>query len=59
MFLEEKEEDNEIVELKTFTIEESVKMKRAQRKKEQEEFEAKLKVLQDRTDKLKKDLGYK
>lgn len=59
--LEEKEneEQDEIEELKTFSIEESVKMRREKRKKEQQEFEKKLKVLQERTDKLKKDLGYK
>lgn len=57
MFLEgeqEPEEQNEIEELKTFTISDYVKLKREQSKKRKE----KLKVLQDRTDKLKKELGY-
>lgn len=58
--LEEKEneEQHEIEELKTFTIEDGVKMNREKRLKEQQEFEEKLKVLKERTKKLKKDLGY-
>ena len=34
-------------------------MRREQRKQEQAEFEAKLKVLQEKTDRLKRELGYK
>ncbi|MCU4954493.1 hypothetical protein OCD81_27850 [Bacillus paranthracis] len=56
---EHDDDEDEGIELKTITIEDYVKLRREQRKKEQEEFEAKLKVLKDRTAKLKKDLGYK
>ncbi|BCC23153.1 hypothetical protein BCM0079_1746 [Bacillus cereus] len=55
----ENEEQNEIEELKTFTIADYVKMRREQRKQDQAEFEAKLKVLQEKTDRLKRELGYK
>lgn len=54
----ENEEQNEIEELQTFTISESVKMKRAEREKRNKEYEDKLKVLKEKTDQLKKDLGY-
>ncbi|MFA2839692.1 hypothetical protein AB1I77_00230 [Bacillus paranthracis] len=55
----ENEEQDEIEELKTFTISDYVKMRREQRKQEQQVFEDKLKVLQEKTDRLKRDLGYK
>ncbi|MDA1539065.1 hypothetical protein PDL02_08125 [Bacillus cereus group sp. LD113LC] len=55
----ENEEQDEIEELKTFTIADYVKMRREQRKQDQAEFEAKLKVLQEKTDRLKRELGYK
>lgn len=54
----ENEEQYEEKETKTFTIEDGVKMKREQRLKEQKEFEEKLKVLKEKTRKLKKELGY-
>ncbi len=47
-----------VEELKTFTISESVKMKREQREQRNKEYEDKLKVLKEKTDQLKKDLGY-
>ncbi len=53
------EEQDELEELKTFTIADYVKLRREQRKQDQEEFEAKLKVLQEKTDRLKRELGYK
>ncbi|MDG1651653.1 hypothetical protein P7D08_26120 [Bacillus pacificus] len=58
--LEEKEneEQDEIEEIKTFTIEDGVKMNREKRLKEQKEFEEKLKVLKEKTKRLKKELGY-
>ncbi|MGM2467156.1 hypothetical protein [Bacillus cereus group sp. BceL033] len=34
-------------------------MRREQRKQEQQVFEDKLKVLQEKTDRLKRELGYK
>lgn len=52
------DDDDEGIELKTIPISEYVKLRREQRKQEQAEFEAKLKVLQEKTKKLKKDLGY-
>ncbi|MGM2834318.1 hypothetical protein ACS2TZ_36965 [Bacillus cereus group sp. Bce025] len=55
----ENEEQDEIEELKTIPIADYVKMRREQRKQEQAEFEAKLKVLQEKTDRLKRELGYK
>ncbi|HDR4715849.1 TPA: hypothetical protein R3D77_003961 [Bacillus cereus] len=55
----EHEEQDEIEELKTFTISDYVKLRKEQRKKDQEEFEKKLKVLQEKTDRLKRELGYK
>ncbi|HFK1477112.1 MULTISPECIES: hypothetical protein [Bacillus cereus group] len=56
-FLED-EDDDEGIELKTIPISEYVKLRREQRKQEQAEFEAKLKVLKEKTDRLKKELGY-
>ncbi|MGM2821315.1 hypothetical protein [Bacillus cereus group sp. Bce001] len=58
--LEEKEieEQHEIEELKTYSISESVQMKREHREKRNQHYEEKLKVLQDKADKLKKELGY-
>lgn len=58
--LDEKEnaEQNELEELTTYSISESVKMKRAQREKRNKEYEDKLKVLKEKTDQLKQDLGY-
>lgn len=58
--LEEKENEaqHELEELKTFTISESVKMKREERDKRNKDYEDKLKVLKEKTDQLKKDLGY-
>lgn len=44
----ENEEQDEIEELKTIPIADYVKMRREQRKQEQAEFEAKLKVLQEK-----------
>ena len=44
----ENEEQDEIEELKTFTIADYVKLRREQRKQEQAEFESKLKVLQEK-----------
>lgn len=57
---EEKENEvpDETEETKTFTIEDGVKMHREKRLREQKEFEEKLKVLKEKTRKLKKDLGY-
>ncbi|EEK80198.1 hypothetical protein COE58_09130 [Bacillus cereus] len=57
-FQEEEHDDDEGRELKTISIAEYVKMRREQRKKEQKEFEDKLKVLKEKTDRLKKELGY-
>ncbi|OAN52965.1 hypothetical protein [Sphingobium sp. TCM1] len=54
----ENEKQYEKKETKTFTIEDGVKMKREKRLKEQKEFEEKLKVLKEKTRKLKKELGY-
>ncbi|BCD33058.1 hypothetical protein BC30102_p802 (plasmid) [Bacillus cereus] len=56
--LEEKEDEKqyELEELKTYSIEESVKMKRAQSKERNKQYEEKLKVLKEKVDKLKKDL---
>ncbi|HHB1889152.1 TPA: hypothetical protein ACOQ40_005571 [Bacillus cereus] len=54
----ENEEQTEIEELQTFTIEESVKMRREQSKQRNKEYEEKLKVLKDKADRLKKELGY-
>lgn len=54
----ENEEQHAIEELQTFTISESVKLKRAQRDKRNKEYEDKLKVLKEKTDQLKKELGY-
>ncbi|CAI8830518.1 MULTISPECIES: hypothetical protein [Bacillus] len=61
-FLEEEtteEDDDEGIELKTITIAEYVKQQRERRKQEQQVFEDKLKVLKERTERLKKELGYK
>nr|WP_312753423.1 hypothetical protein [Bacillus mobilis] len=58
-FLEEDEDDDEGIELKTIPISEYVKMRREQRKQEQQVFEDKLKVLKEKTDRLKRKLGYK
>lgn len=55
---EHNDDEDEGREFKTITIEDYVKLRREQRKKEQEEFEKKLKVLQDKTKRLKKELGY-
>ncbi|PGX07745.1 hypothetical protein [Bacillus sp. AFS033286] len=55
---EEEHDDDEGREFKTISIEDYVKMRREQRKKEQKEFEEKLKVLKEKTDRLKKELGY-
>lgn len=55
----ENEEQDEIEELKTIPISEYVKLRREQRKQEQQIFEAKLKVLKEKTDRLKRELGYK
>lgn len=52
------DDDDEGIELKTLSIADYVKLRREQRKQEQAEFEKKLKVLKDRTEQLKKDLGY-
>lgn len=57
-FLEE-EDDDEGIELKTIPISEYVKLRREQRKQEQQVFEDKLKVLKEKTDRLKQKLGYK
>jgi len=58
--LEEKEneEQHELEELKTFTISESVKMRKEKNKQRNKEYENKLKVLKEKADKLKKELGY-
>ncbi len=56
-FLEEDEDEG--IELKTIPIADYVKMRREQRKQEQQVFEDKLKVLQEKTDRLKRELGYK
>lgn len=55
---EHDDDEDEGIELKTITIEDYVKLRREQRRQEQEEFEKKLKVLQDKTKRLKKELGY-
>lgn len=55
---EDIDDDDEGIELKTIPLSEYVKLRREQRQQEQKEFEEKLKVLQERTKKLKKDLGY-
>lgn len=57
-FLEE-DEDDEGIELKTIPISEYVKLRREQRKQEQQAFEDKLKVLKEKTARLKRELGYK
>lgn len=51
-------EDDEIKELKTFTIEEAVKMQKAERDKRNAEFYKKLAELKAKTAALKKQLGY-
>ncbi|HDR4712716.1 TPA: hypothetical protein R3D77_001352 [Bacillus cereus] len=56
-FLEE--DDDEGIELKTIPIAEYVKQQRERRKQEQKEFEDKLKVLKEKTARLKRELGYK
>ncbi|WP_283749699.1 hypothetical protein [Bacillus mycoides] len=53
MFTEEQED---IEEIQTFSIEESVQMKREQSKKRNKAYEDKLKVLKEKVAKLKKDL---
>lgn len=53
---EEDHDDDEGRELKTISIAEYVKMRREKRKKEQKEFEDKLKVLKEKIDRLKKEL---
>lgn len=55
---EEVNDDDEGIELKTISIADYVKLRRAQRQEEQAEFEKKLKVLQEKTKRLKKELGY-
>ncbi|MCU5305759.1 hypothetical protein OB974_00340 [Bacillus cereus] len=57
-FLEDKDDD-EGIELKTIPIAEYVKQQRERRKQEQKEFEDKLKVLKEKTARLKRVLGYK
>ncbi|HDR8323992.1 TPA: hypothetical protein QC175_005710 [Bacillus cereus] len=58
--LEEKEneEQDEIEELKTFSISESIKMRREKSKQRKQEYEEKLQVLQEKIDKLKKESEY-
>ncbi|HDR7755473.1 hypothetical protein ACQVQT_25085 [Bacillus paranthracis] len=61
-FLEEDEDEG--IELKTIPISEYVKLRREQRKQEQRKqeqqaFEDKLKVLKEKTARLKRELGYK
>ncbi|MED0872670.1 hypothetical protein [Bacillus mobilis] len=55
-FQEEDHDDDEGRELKTISIAEYVKMRREKRKKEQKEFEDKLKVLKEKIDRLKKEV---
>lgn len=55
---EHDDDEDEGIELKTISISDYVKMRKEQRRQEQEEFEKKLKVLQDKTKRLKKELGY-
>lgn len=53
---ENSNENDEIEELKTFSIEESIKMRKAKRLQEKEAFEKRLAELQKRTDELKKQI---
>ncbi|BCD33059.1 hypothetical protein BC30102_p803 (plasmid) [Bacillus cereus] len=55
MFQEEHEEQHEIEELQTYSIEESIQMKREQSKERNKQYEEKLKVLKEKVDKLKKE----
>ena len=55
----ENEEQDEIEELKTFTIADYVKLRREQRKQDQAEFRSKTKSPPRKTDRLKRELGYK
>lgn len=55
---EHDDDEDEGIELKTISISDSIKMRREQREKRNKEFEDKLKVLQDKTDRLKRELGY-
>ncbi|KXI52288.1 MULTISPECIES: hypothetical protein [Bacillus cereus group] len=59
LFEEEDEEQDELEELKTVTIEEYVKIRREQSKQRKQAFEDKLKVLKEKTARLKRELGYK
>ncbi|BCC21383.1 hypothetical protein BCM0075_p31 (plasmid) [Bacillus cereus] len=58
MFFDEanSRENDQIEELKTFSIEESVKMKKEQRNKRNEEFYKQLNELQKRSDELKQQI---
>lgn len=58
MFFDEanSHENDQIEELKTFSIEESVKMKKEQRNKRNEEFYKQLNELQKRSDELKQQI---
>lgn len=53
---ENSNENDEIEELKTFSIEESIKMRKAKRLQEKEAFEKRLAELQKRTDELKQQI---
>ncbi|MDA1904149.1 hypothetical protein [Bacillus cereus group sp. BcHK20] len=53
-----KEEQDEIEKLKTYSIEEYVKIRKEKSKERNKQYEEKLKVLKEKTNKLKKELGY-
>lgn len=53
-----KEEQDEIEELKTYSISEYVKMRKEKSKERNKHYEEKLKVLKEKTDRLKKQIDY-
>ncbi|HDR4422893.1 TPA: hypothetical protein QCU60_004335 [Bacillus cereus] len=56
---DQEEDDNEIEELKTFSIEESVKIRKAERDQRNKEFHEKLDKLKEKTARLKKEYDEK
>ncbi len=52
-------ENDEIREFKTISIEEGLKIQKDQRKQEQEEFEKRLSELKSKTQRLKEQFNYK
>lgn|GEM_PF-4511957 len=56
---DQEDDDNEIEELKTFSIEESVKIRKAERDQRNKEFHEKLDKLKEKTARLKKEYDEK